>query len=129
MEITKEQYKKIKKEVENDLRNYPYYLISIEMPGLGSACRPDLIFDKNISPSDPVGKAIVDQEYKRIIVNAINYVYDKLDNDSKKVVDYSYFRDDKTNQEVIEELQISKNRFYEIKKRALNKFMIGLGYC
>ena len=123
MEITKEQYKKIKKEVEN------YYLISIEMPGLGSACRPDLIFDKNISPSDPVGKAIVDQEYKRIIVNAINYVYDKLDNDSKKVVDYSYFRDDKTNQEVIEELKISKNRFYEIKKKAINKFMIGLRYC
>ena len=71
----------------------------------------------------------MDQEYKRIIVNAINYVYDKLDNDSKKVVDYSYFRDDKTNQEVIEELKISKNRFYEIKKKAINKFMIGLGYC
>ena len=45
------------------------------------------------------------------------------------MINYSYFRDDKTNQEVIEELKISKNRFYEIKKKAINKFMIGLGYC
>ena len=30
MRIDKDIYEKIKKEVENDLKNYPYYLISIE---------------------------------------------------------------------------------------------------
>lgn len=124
----KEQYKKIIKEVERMLKNYPYYLISIEMPGLGSAVRPDVIIDKNLK-SDPVSKEVVDQEYKRIVVNAINYVYDKLDEDCKKVIDYSYFRDDKRRDEVLEELNISESKFYRLKNKALKKFAMGLGFC
>ena len=128
MGVTKEQYKKIVKEVEKMLKNYPYYLISIEMPGLGSAIRPDVVIDKNIK-SDPVAKEIVDQEYKRIVVNAIECIYDKLDKDSKKIIDHSYFRDDKTNEEVMLDLKIDRNRYYKLKKNAIYKFAIGLGYC
>lgn len=129
MRINKEIYNKLKKEVENDLRNYPYYLISIETPGLGSAIRPDIIISKSIHPSDPVGKAIVDDEFKKVLVSSIERVYDSLDKESKKVIEFGYFRDDKTVQEVIDELNICKNKYYKIKNKALNKFMIGLGYC
>lgn len=128
MRVKKEIYDKIKKEVENDLRNYPYYLISIEAPGLGSATRPDVIINRS-SISDSVGNGVVDMEFKRIMVNAINYVYDKLDGEGKKIIDHSYFRDDKTNKEVMEELKIDKNKFYKVKDKTLYKFAVGLGYC
>ncbi|WP_252244514.1 MULTISPECIES: nitroreductase [unclassified Clostridium] len=129
MKINKEIYKKIKKEVENDLKNYPYYLISIETPGLGSAIRPDIVINKGLSPSDPVGKSIVDIEYKRALVNAVGFVYDKLDKDSKRIVESSYFRDDLTVGEIREELQIDKNKYYKLKEKAIYKFAMGIGYC
>ena len=129
MKINKEVYKKIKKEVENDLRNYPYYLISVETPGLGAAIRPDIIISKSLSPSDPVGKSIVDLEYKRALVNAVGFVYDKLDSNSKRIIECCYFRDDISVSEVREELQIDKNKYYKLKDNALYKFAIGIGYC
>lgn len=129
MKINKEIYKKIKIEVEKDLRNYPYYLISIETPGLGSAIRPDLIINKNLNPSDPVGRSIVDMEYKRALVNAVGFVYDKLDKESKRIIECSYFRDDVSVSEVKEELQIDKNKYYKLKERAIYKFAMGIGYC
>ncbi|ACD52562.1 nitroreductase [Clostridium botulinum] len=129
MKINKEIYKKIKREVENDLKNYPYYLISIETPGLGSAIRPDIVINKNLSLSDPVGKSIVDIEYKRALVNAVGFVYDKLDKDSKRIIESSYFRDDLTVGEIREELQIDKNKYYKLKEKAIYKFAMGIGYC
>ncbi|UZP02307.1 nitroreductase [Clostridium botulinum] len=129
MKINKEIYQKIKKEVENDLRNYPYYLISIETPGLGSAIRPDIVINKSLSPSDPVGKSIVDIEYKTALVNAVEFVYDKLDKDSKRIIESSYFRDDLTVGEIREELQIDKNKYYKLKEKAIYKFAMGIGYC
>lgn len=129
MKMNEEIYNRIKKEVENDLRNYPYYLISIETPGLGSAIRPDIVIDKNLSPSDPVGKSIVDNEYKKALVNAVGYVYDTLDNQSKRIVECGYFRDDISVKEVREELKIDKNKYYKLKEKALYKFALGIGYC
>lgn len=129
MKINKELYKKIKKEVENDLRNYPYYLISVETPGLGSAIRPDVIIDKNLSPSDPVGKSVVDIEYKKALVNAVGFVYDRLDTVSQRIIECCYFRDDITVSEVREELKIDKNKYYKLKENALYKFAMGIGYC
>lgn len=129
MKIEKELYRKIKREVENDLKNYPYYLISIETPGLGSAIRPDVIIDKNLSPSDTVGKSIVDIEYKRALVNAVGFVYDRLDKQSKRIIECSYFRDDVSVNEVKDELQIDKNKYYKLKENALYKFAMGIGYC
>lgn len=129
MKINKELYKKIKKEVENDLRNYPYYLISVETPGLGSAIRPDVIIDKNLSPADPVGKSVVDIEYKKALVNAVGFVYDRLDTNSKRIIECCYFRDDISVGEVREELKIDKNKYYKLKENALYKFAMGIGYC
>lgn len=129
MKINKEIFRKIKREVENDLRNYPYYLISIETPGLGSSIRPDIVLDKNARPSDPVGKSIVDMEFKRALVNAVGFIYDKLDKSSKRIIECSYFRDDVSVSEVWEELRIDKNKYYKLKDKALYKFALGLGYC
>lgn len=129
MRIDKDKYEKIKKEVENDLNNYPYYLISIETPGLGSAIRPDVIINRSLSPSDPVGKSIVENEYKRALVNAVGFVYDKLDKPSKRIIECGYFRDDLSVKEVIEELKIDKNKYYKLKENSLYKFALGIGYC
>jgi len=129
MRIDKDKYKKIKREVENDLRNYPYYLISIETPGLGSSIRPDVVIDKNLSPSDPVGRNAIDNEYKTILVNAVGFVYDKLDKSSKRIIECSYFRDDVTVGEVMEELKIDKNKYYKLKNNSIYKFAMGLCYC
>jgi len=129
MRIDKDKYKKIKREVENDLRNYPYYLISIETPGLGSSIRPDVVIDKNSSPSDPVSRNAIDNEYKTILVNAVGFVYDKLDKSSKRIIECSYFRDDVTVGEVMEELKIDKNKYYKLKNNSIYKFAMGLCYC
>ena len=129
MRIDKDKYKKIKREVENDLRNYPYYLISIETPGLGSSIRPDIVIDKNLSPSDPVSRSAIDNEYKTILVNAVGFVYDKLDKSSKRIIECSYFRDDVTVGEVMEELKIDKNKYYKLKNNSIYKFAMGLCYC
>ena len=128
MRLNKEMYRKIKIKVEDDLRNYPYYLISIEAPGLGAAVNPERVVHKS-SNNDIVGNSVVDIEYKKIIVDSVNYVYDRLDVDSRKIIDHSYFIDDKTNKEIMEELKIDKNKFYKTKEKALYKFAIGLGYC
>jgi ArpU family phage transcriptional regulator len=125
--INKELFNKMKPFVERKLKDYPFYLISIETPGLGAAIRPDIIIDKSMSPSDPVAKSVIDDEYKRTIVTAVGYVFDRLNNDSKTIVEYAYFRDDKTREEIMEELKVSKNTYYKLKNNALYKFMIGLG--
>ena len=129
MKLDKDLYRKIKRKVENDLRNYPYYLISIETPGLGSSVRPDLAFSKSLSPSDPVGKSLIDMEFKRSLVNAVEFIYDRLDKSSKRIIECSYFRDDVSVSEVWEELRIDKNKYYKLKDKALYKFALGFGYC
>lgn len=130
MLINEEKYKKFKRQVEDDLEKYYYYLISIETPGLGQATRWDKVYEKSNTPSDPVGKAVIDDEYKRILVNAIDNVYDRLDEKSKIIIEEYYFKGNIIKaEEVMAELKINKSRYYELKKISLYKFMIGLGYC
>ena len=130
MLINEKMYKQFKSSVEDILEKYSYYVISIETPGLGSATRWDVIKDKSSHLSDPVSRAVVDDEYKRVLVAAIENVYDKLDPKSKKIIDCYYFQGNVTSQlEVMNELGINKNRYYELKKISLYKFMMGLGYC
>jgi len=122
-------YKKFKRQVEDDLEKYSYYVISIEASGLGEAVRWDKVYNKSKHPSDPVSTKVIDDEYKRILVSAIEYVYDKLDPKSKRIIQSCYFEGNLTSQnELIKILNISKTRYYELKKIALYKFMIGLGY-
>lgn len=130
MLIDEKKYKKFKKQVEDDLQKYYYYLISIETPGLGQATRWDKVYEKSNVPSDPVSKAAIDDEYKKILVNAIENIYNRLDENSKEIIKKYYFEDNVTRQEeVMKKLSITKNRYYELKKISLYKFMIGLGYC
>gem|GEM_PF-1078440 len=118
VKIDKEQYNKLKHKTEGELRNYPYYLISLELPGLGEATKWDKIKVKGNNPGSSM----------RTVVNAIEYVYDRLDDTSKKIVDLFYYRDDWEIKDIQEELKIDKNRFYKLKRNALYKFMIVLGY-
>ncbi len=130
MLINEEKYKKFKRQVEDDLEKYYYYLISIETPGLGQATRWDKVYEKINTPSDPVSKAVIDDEYKRILVNAIDNVYDRLDEKSKRIIEEYYFKGNIIRaEEVMAELKINKSRYYELKKISLYKFMISLGYC
>lgn len=130
MLINEEMYKKFKRQVEDDLQKYYYYLISIETPGLGEATRWDKVYEKSNTPSDPVSRNVIDDEYKRILVNAIDNIYDRLDENSKEIIKKYYFEDNILKpEEVMKKLGIKSSRYYELKKIALYKFMIGLGYC
>ena len=130
MLIDEKKYKKFKKQVEDDLQKYYYYLISIETPGLGQATRWDQVYEKSNLPSDPVARQAIDDEYKRILVKAIENVYDRLDENSKEIIKKYYFEENLMKpQEVMEKLGIKSSRYYELKKISLYKFMIGLGYC
>ncbi|GAA0762305.1 nitroreductase [Clostridium sartagoforme] len=130
MLIDEKKYKKFKKQVEDDLQKYYYYLISIETPGLGQATRWDKVYEKSNVPSDPVGKAAIDDEYKKILVNAIENIYNRLDENSKEIIKKYYFEDNlERPEDVMKKLGISKNRYYELRKISLYKFMLGLGYC
>ena len=129
MEINKNEFKQYKDKIEDNLKKYPYYQISIEMPGLGTAAIPNGLLSKNNKISDPVGDAVTDDEYKRNLVNKINYVFDRLPKSGKRIVECAYFMDGViSNDEVIEELNINRNRYYDLKKNALYKFGMVFGY-
>lgn len=129
MEINKNEFKKYKDKIEDNLKKYPYYQISIELPGLGTAAIPNGVLNQNNKIADPVGDAIIGDEYKRNLVNKINYVLDKLPQSSKRIVECAYFMDGViSNDEVIEELNINKNKYYDLKKDALCKFGMVFGY-
>lgn len=125
--INRKLFVKVKPLIECKLREYPYYQISLEMPGLGTAISPDLIINKSSVPNDIVGASVVHDEYKRIVVNAVNYVFDKLDKDSKKIIENTYFTGLHTRDEIMSELKISKNKYYNVRNCALYKFGIAFG--
>lgn len=129
MEIDERKFREYKNKIEDNLKKYPYYQMSIEMPGLGTAAIPNGVLSQNNKISDPVGDAVTDDEYKRNLVNKINYVFDRLSKCSKRIVECAYFMDDViSNDEVIEELKINKNKYYDLKKDALYKFGMVFGY-
>ncbi|MBS6501867.1 MAG: nitroreductase [Clostridium sp.] len=130
MLINEECYRKFKKHVEDNLERYSYYVISLETPGLGEATRWDKVYEKSCSPSDPTARKVIDDEYKRTLVNVIESVFDKLDNKSQKIIRKCYFEGNLTSpSEVMDEIKVNKNRYYELKKIALYKFMMAFGFC
>ncbi len=129
MKIDEMQFKKYKDRIEDNLKKYPYYQISIEMPGLGTAAIPNGVLSKDNRISDPVGDTVTDDEYKRNLVNKVNYVLDRLPQNIKRIIECAYFMDEViSNDEVIDELHINKNKYYDLKKNALYKFGIVFGY-
>lgn len=109
---------KAKCEIEEDLRNYPYWLIAIETPVVFYSTRNDSTKEKNV----------IEDLTKRRKVEIITKVLDRLDNKSKIIIEKWYFKDSSTREQLLSELEIDKNKFYYLKNRALDKFMIALEY-
>ncbi len=120
--------KEVKRLVEEDLENYPLWLINTELPGLGSATDWTKVYTKISSPGSYIeGIVVRDEEVKRK-VEIITGVLMFLNPLRKKIIEEWYFRDMKCREEILQELAISKSAFYREKNEALNKFIVALGY-
>lgn len=125
MDLDRKQYIKKKKAVEETLREYPYYLISLEAPNLGSPTRWDQVKVKDISPTGSITERyVINIESTKATVNRIEKVLDLLDKESKTIIELSYFRDTYSIDEIIEKLSISRAKFYKLKNKALSKFIV-----
>ena len=119
----------VKRELEEELREYPYKLMSLEISGLGTVCNLEKIADKHKHPSDAIARAIGNEEINEKRLNAIEWVYERLSKEQKRIVQACYFEGDTTKpSEVIEELKISQSTYQRMKKESLRKFAITLSY-
>ncbi|AOY53851.1 DUF1492 domain-containing protein [Clostridium perfringens] len=120
--------KEVKKLVEEDLENYPLWLINTELPGLGSATDWTKVYTKISSPGSYIeGIVVRDEEIKRK-VEIITGVLMFLNPLQKQLVEEWYFRDMKCREQILKELMISEGTFYRERNKALKKFIIALGY-
>lgn len=120
--------KEVKKLVEEDLENYPLWLINTELPGLGSATDWTKVYTKISSPGSYIeGIVVRDEEIKRK-VEIITGVLMFLNPLQKQLVEEWYFRDMKCRDQILKELMISEGIFYRERNKALKKFIIALGY-
>ncbi|ELC8346234.1 DUF1492 domain-containing protein [Clostridium perfringens] len=121
-------WKEVKKLVEEDLENYPLWLINTELPGLGSATDWTKVYTKLSSPGSYIeGIVVRDEEIKRK-VEIITGVLMFLNPLQKQLVEEWYFRDMKCRDQILKELMISEGTFYRERNKALKKFIIALGY-
>lgn len=120
-----------KKRVERDLKEYPYLLIAVDAGGLGYPTRYDIVKDVK-HPSDVkesfVENCAISEEENKIKVDKITRVLELLNRVEKDIIEECYFRNIYTNQEIIKNLFINKNKFYKIKSNAVRKIAISLGY-
>ncbi|MDM0505210.1 DUF1492 domain-containing protein [Clostridium perfringens] len=120
--------KEVKKLIEEDLENYPLWLINTELPGLGSATDWTKVYTKISSPGSYIeGIVVRDEEIKRK-VEIITGVLMFLNPLQKQLVEEWYFRDMKCRDQILKELMISEGTFYRERNKALKKFIIALGY-
>ena len=117
----------VRKLVEEDLSNYPFWLLSERMPGLGSPTHWD---KKGYSGTSSVEYSLINDERIAWKIKIIELVIHTLDERSKKIIETRYFRDrdDFCIIEIIEELNISKTTLYALRNRALDKFAVALRY-
>lgn len=126
--MNKKIYERYKKNVENDLRNYPYWLLAIETPGLGSPNRWGQIKQNGYSHTSTVEEDMLRDMEKSWKVDVITKVLGQIDPTSKKIIEEWYFRDIMTREEIQESLNLDKNKFYYYRNRTLKKFMAALNY-
>ncbi|APH21384.1 hypothetical protein [Clostridium botulinum] len=126
--MNKKIYERYKKSVENDLRNYPYWLLAIETPGLGSPNRWGQIKQNGYSHTSTVEEDMLRDMEKSWKVDVITKVLGQIDPTSKKIIEEWYFRDIMTREEIQENLNLDKNKFYYFRNRTLKKFMAALNY-
>ena len=120
--LNKKLFKAVKPLIEQKLRDYPYYQVSLEMSGLGTAVNPNKILDKPTTVNAPTFKSAVQEEYMRTVVNAVNLVNDKLDYKSKKIIENAYFFKLDEREVILNDLNISKHKYYMLKDAALYKY-------
>ncbi len=82
--MNKKIYERYKKNVENDLRNYPYWLLAIETPGLGSPNRWGQIKQNGYSHTSTVEEDMLRDMEKSWKVDVITRVLGQIDPTSKK---------------------------------------------
>lgn len=120
-----------KKRVERDLKEYPYLLIAVDAGGLGYPTRYNIVKDVK-HPSDIKGSFVencaISEEENKIKVDKITRALELLNKVEKDIIEECYFRNIYTNQEIIKNLFINKNKFYKIKNNAVRKIAISLGY-
>ena len=120
-----------KKRVERDLKEYPYLLIAVDAGGLGYPTRYNIVKDVK-HPSDIKGSFVENcaksEEENKIKVDKITRALELLNKVEKDIIEECYFRNIYTNQEIIKNLFINKNKFYKIKNNAVRKIAISLGY-
>lgn len=128
---TKGEKMNYKKQVERDLKEYPYLLIAVDAGGLGYPTRYDIVKDVK-HPSDVkesfVENCAISEEENKIKVDKITRALELLNRVEKDIIEECYFRNIYTNQEIIKNLFINKNKFYKIKSNAVRKIAISLGY-
>ncbi|KEI02892.1 hypothetical protein [Clostridium botulinum] len=119
---------RLKKKVENDLKNYPFWLIALESTGFGYPTRWSAEASTVKNNSSLLEESVLKDLEKERKVNVITNVLPRLDNISKELVEKWYFRDSYSRDEILKVLKMSKNKFYLYRDRALKKFMIALEY-
>lgn len=61
-------------------------------------------------------------------VEFIEFVLGRLDETSKQIIKMTYFSDDIPKSKILNDLNISNSCYYRKKRKALEKFIIGLSY-
>lgn len=122
------KYEKYKRQVENDLKNYPYWLISMETPNLGNPIRWGKTGQGGYNGISTVEEDMLKDMERKWKVEVITKVLKNLDSTSKTIIEEWYFRDNNSRDHLLKELNIDKNKFYYYRNRALRKFMVAIGY-
>lgn len=129
--VDKVVYERAKKKVEEDLRNYPYWIISERLPGLGQAVNWNITSGKStrVFNTSTVENTVINNDLILTKIKIIEAVFDRLDKNSQTIIERWYFRDDESSREdLLTELNIDKNKYYYYKNRSLRKFMVALRY-
>ena len=126
--LNKKLFKIMRPLIEQKLKEYPYCLISTEMSGLGTAIDPSKIIDKSRPLIDGTFSVAAQQMYAETLVNAVEYVNSNLDSKSKRIIENAYFNKLDSRETVINELEITKHKYYALKNAALYKYGVAFGF-
>lgn len=115
----------IQKTIENDLRCYPDWIISIETGGLGAP-------SKSVSCGNQSMGSYIESQYEvseavKRKVSIIEYVLDNIHGETKKVIEERYFRGYEV-KEVMESVGIGSTKYYNCINKAIEKFARAFGY-
>jgi hypothetical protein len=119
--------RKVIDKVENILRKYPFWLLRIEMGGLGSPSIYNVASGQECSTDSIVETTAEYEEYINKQVKMIERIFDLLQKEEKDIIRFTYFESN-TVEEVIEMMNICKAKYYRLRKDSFMKFAIALGY-